>query len=238
MIDIETDKEICLDYSTYKVFGYNEISLDYLNEEIFVQNIYYFEASTNQPVIIDCGANIGMSVIYFKKLFPRAEITAFEANPFAFKLLVKNLKTNELEDVKLHNVALYDEEAEISLYMGNYNKATPLCSIRNEIGTQNQIKAKTRKLSDFIGNLDRIDLIKIDVEGAELQVINDLFDSKLIKKAEKYIIEYHLNLGSDKSTLSDFLKKFESNGFNYNIKANFSRTNFYQDLLIYFYKQT
>src|SRR5688572_8635835 len=49
--------------------------------EIFKRGIYRFETPSESPQIIDCGANIGLSVIYFKRLFPAARITAFEADP-------------------------------------------------------------------------------------------------------------------------------------------------------------
>src|SRR5215203_998957 len=55
--------------------------------EIFKRGIYRFETQSDSPVIIDCGANIGLSVIYFKRLFPAARIIAFEADPSVFDVL-------------------------------------------------------------------------------------------------------------------------------------------------------
>ena len=49
--------------------------------EIFIQELYRFETSNPAPVIIDCGANCGLSVVYFKQLFPAAKIVAVEADP-------------------------------------------------------------------------------------------------------------------------------------------------------------
>src|SRR5436190_6322828 len=65
----------------YKVKGYDYSALSFLFNEVFISNDYYFKSSPRQPVIIDCGANIGMSVLYFKKLYPQSKIIAFEANP-------------------------------------------------------------------------------------------------------------------------------------------------------------
>ena len=61
-------------------------SASYLSsrEEIFDQQIYRFNTSNSKPYIVDCGANIGLSIIYFKQLFPNAEIVAFEPDEKIF----------------------------------------------------------------------------------------------------------------------------------------------------------
>ena len=53
-------------------------SFNFLKLELFEHQIYKFKCDTETPYIIDCGANIGLSIIYFKLLFPKAEIIAFE----------------------------------------------------------------------------------------------------------------------------------------------------------------
>src|SRR5262249_62206976 len=50
-------------------------------DQIFVREIYRFESSDDAPFIIDGGANIGASVLYFKKLYPKSRIIAFEPDP-------------------------------------------------------------------------------------------------------------------------------------------------------------
>lgn len=220
----------------YKFSAYDYSTIEFLFNEVFISNEYYFEPSTQEPFIIDCGANIGMSILYFKKLFPGSKIIAFEANPYAFKLLEENMKVNEIKNVELHNIALFDKETEISFFIGE-NIGTLLGSIKAERGGSNELKIKAQKLSNYLKNIERVDLIKMDVEGAELNIISDLFDSLTIQKTKEYIIEYHHNMNEDKSILSSFLQKFESNGFSYNIKANFRYINSFQDILIHFYKK-
>jgi hypothetical protein len=61
----------------------------------------------------------------------------------------------------------------------------------------------------------------MDVEGAEINIINDLFESSSINKVKEYFIEYHHNMNEDKSMLSSFLEKFELNGFNYKHPGDF-----------------
>jgi FkbM family methyltransferase len=220
----------------YSFYGYNYSTIEFLFNEIFISNIYHFNSNNQQPLIIDCGANIGMSMLYFKRLFPKSKIIAFEANPHAFKLLEKNLNLNNLENVHLYNVALFNEATEISFYLGE-DVGSLLGSINANRGGEFELKVKAQRLSYFLNNIEKVDLVKMDVEGAELYIVSDLFESKTINKVNQYIIEYHHNINDDKSILSSFLQKFELNGFNYNIKANFESINTFQDILIHFYKQ-
>jgi FkbM family methyltransferase len=229
----QTGKKVSASFFGYTVYGYNYDTLYYLFNEIFVSNEYLFKTSVKQPVIIDCGANLGMSILYFKKLFPGSTIIAFEANPRVFDLLVSNMDANKIRDVSLNNVALYSEEKEITFFAGENILEGSLISSR---GGQSPITVKATKLSNYLSNLDSVDLIKMDVEGAEKDIINDLFESGMITKAKEYFIEYHHNIDGQPSNLSSFLNKFEVNGFNYSIRANFSKSSSFQDILIHVYK--
>lgn len=223
-------------FLNYKIFGYDYNILFYLFKEIFIFNEYNFEPKTEEPLIIDCGSNIGMSVLYFKYKFPKSKIVAFEANPYAFSLLQKNIDINNLSNIEIFNNALFDKEQEIPFFIGN-SPGTLLGSINKERGGDNKMLVKAKKLSDYLKDIQIIDLIKIDVEGAETNIINDLVDSSCLGKSKEYIIEFHHNMNENEALLSSFLKIFESNGFRYNVKATYSRINDFQDITIHFYKK-
>ena len=227
--------EVSTTFLSYKIFGYHYNTLAFLIKEIFLSNDYCFKPSTRKPVIIDCGSNIGVSVLFFKNLFPDAKIIAFEANPYAFKMLDKNVNANNLKNVESHNIALYDKETELSFFIGD--EGPLLGSVREDRGGKIHLKIQAQKLSYYLDNLETVDLIKMDVEGAEVNIINDLIETATINKAKEYIIEYHHNMNNDKSDLSSFLQKFEANGFNYNIKAGYPKLKCFQDMMIHFYKQ-
>ena len=220
----------------YKVQGFDYDTLAVLFSEIFVADVYHFETTNPQPLIIDCGANLGMSLIYFKKKYPAAHIHAFEANPVVFNLLKTNVEQNHLSHITLHNLALYDEEKEISFFM-NDNTKTLVGSVLKERGGANEMKVQARKLSEYLKNIDKVDVIKIDVEGAEINIVDDLFNAGMLAKSDQYLIEYHHNLEQQQAHLSDFLKKFEHNGFGYNLKTDFLTAGSFQDILIHFYKK-
>src|SRR5438309_286226 len=60
--------------------------------EIFVPQVYRFTPTRPDPLIFDCGANIGMAVLYFKWMYPRSRIVAFEPEPATFELLKRNVE--------------------------------------------------------------------------------------------------------------------------------------------------
>jgi FkbM family methyltransferase len=174
------NKEVCERFFGYKVLGTDYQSMDFLYKEIFCSGNYFFKASSKCPVVIDCGANIGMATLYFKKLFPDAKVIGFEANPKIYQILKKNILNNNFSNVEMNNVALYDEEKELSFYAESAGNLRG--SLREDRGGKNKVIVQAKKLSTFINHLDKIDLIKIDVEGAEANIINDLFNSSLLSK--------------------------------------------------------
>src|SRR5690606_9860791 len=117
--------------------------------EIFVANEYSFQSPSSNPVIIDCGANIGVSVLYFKKTVPNCKIIAFEPNPYAYKLLKENIKQNKISGIETHESALYDHESIISFFIRK-DVGTPSASVRNDRGGETQIEVKTEKLSSYL----------------------------------------------------------------------------------------
>ncbi|MEP7319451.1 MAG: FkbM family methyltransferase [Panacibacter sp.] len=220
----------------YKVLASDYPSLYFLYKEVFCLSEYFFRSTRKDPVIIDCGANIGMATLYFKHLYPEAKIIAFEASPHIYQLLKQNIENNHITNTDLYNIALYDEEKELSFFSGS-GFQNLVGSVKQNRGGGNEVKIPAKKLSTYLKTMDRVDLIKMDVEGAELNIINDLFSSSLLQKADQYIIEYHHNINGETSNLSDFLKKFESNGFGYSIKTTFHNLTSFQDILLYFYKK-
>jgi FkbM family methyltransferase len=220
----------------YEVWGFSYTTLEFLFREVFLSGEYRFEAQDSRPLVIDCGANIGMSVLFFKHLFPAARIIAFEANPHAYRLLERNMRVNDIEGVELHNTALSDREGEISFFVSS-DPGTLLGSTRGDRGGSVELKVRAEGLAKHVGAQAKVDLIKIDVEGSETGIVNELIRASALGKPEQYIIEYHHRINGDRSALAGFLDKFERAGYDYNIKASFRRPGSFQDVLVHFYKE-
>lgn len=220
----------------FKVRGFNAQSLLFLFEEIFLTKDYFFHNSSNNPIIIDCGANIGISCLFFSKFFPNATIYAFEPNPAAYELLVYNVRQNNLKNIHTFNKALSNSAGKVKIYNSNTVYGSLTTSVLSERGGDNYMEVDSISLSDFLIN-EQVDLIKMDVEGAEIEILGDLFKNGLIQKSTNYIIEYHLNLQNSGFAFPGFLDWFIQNNYSYNIKSTFYKLKSYQDLLLYFYSE-
>ena len=219
---------------TIEAFNYR--TLQYLFGEIFVRNEYFFQTDVKKPVIIDCGSNIGMSVIFFKFLYPHATIHAFEPDPVTFALLEKNIKVNKLSDVHLHNEAVSDKKDQLTFY----TEVTPgslLMSVIKDRISGKEIKVPAISLADFMKKLN-VTFLKMDIEGHENAVMKDLASKKILSSFDKMAIEYHHNIPAHPSRLAEFLVDIEKAGFNYQIDAAsipvIDRK--FQDILIAAYK--
>ena len=216
----------------FQVTHFDRRTLNHLYREVFARQHYYFSAGNDAPVILDCGANIGMASLYFKWLYPKSRVLAFEPDPVTFQLLQHNVRTNQL-DIETHNCALWDKEEQIDFFVDSRNPGTLLMSadpLRLD-GTPVQVSA--RRLSSFIQGT--VDFLKLDVEGAEHRVLCDLVQSKKLPLIRRLVIEYHHRIGGQKSCLGDFLLKLEQAGFQYEICAAvypLMAVNSYQDVLI------
>ena len=225
----------------FKLFGsyfsaYSYHTLNYLIREIFVNDEYRFSCNNANPLIIDCGANIGMSILYFKKNYPTATVIAFEPNPTTYELLQKNRSSYHLSNVSIHNLALSNVAGNIPFHF-NDDKGTLTGSIQANRGGSKVINVPCELLSMHLRNFEVVDLIKMDVEGAEHQIVDDLMSSGAIHKVKELIVEYHHNIPGEKNSFPDFLKRFEDVGFDYSIRTNFSDLGVMQDVLLHFYKK-
>ncbi len=176
-------------------------------KEIFIDKLYN-QTLPERPYIIDCGANIGLSIIYMKKLFPDAEILAFEPDEKNFDLLSKNLKSFGYENIEIRKEAVWKENTILKFS----NEGSMSSKIAEENSLQS-LDVKAIRLKDFLNR--RIDFLKIDIEGAEFSVIKDISGS--LSTVGNLFIEYHGNLENNHE-LTEMLEIVNKNGFNFYIK--------------------
>jgi FkbM family methyltransferase len=224
--------EIAVDMDGLDVRGFGYPQLLHLYKEIFLEQDYAIDLGTDHPTIVDCGSNIGISIAYFKRAYPNARVVGFEPHPRLFQVLRGNLDRNGMIDVQANNCALGKATGSVPFFVSD-NPGLLRSSVRPDRGGDFRIDVRMERLSDHLRALDTIDLVKIDVEGAERAVLEDLLETGMLGRPRSYVIEYHLNIGSDRSDLSSVLRIFEDNGFNYNLQAERKRRRRFQDVLIY-----
>lgn len=179
-------------------------------KELFKEECYFFESKNEAPYIIDCGAYIGLSVYYFKTLFPNASVLAFEADPATFEVLSKNIAGQQLSKVEVFNKAVWDKETELTFFAGNSMSGSLVVDALNK---QNPIKVKTARLKDFLNR--PIDFLKLDIEGAEVEVLRDIRND--LTQVERIFFEYHSIAGKDQA-LGELLEILTQAGFRYYIQ--------------------
>jgi len=175
-------------------------------------------------------------------LYPKSEIYAFEPDRNTYELLKKNVSQNKLKDVHLFNTAISDRDGKIDFFIDLNNPGALIMSTKQERMPKEKITADCISLSSLIKEkkIEQIDFIKMDIEGSEREVIEDLDKNYLLQTVKEFVIEYHHKVGKQKSNLSSFLRIFEKNGFEYQIDTRCSPINSinkFQDILLYLYKE-
>ena len=197
---------------TYKNFAF-EVS-DFLSvawqlKEYFEDQRLNFVSASGSPRIIDCGANVGVSVLYFKHLFPKAVISAYEPDPNIYKYLVKNMKANTVKDVELINKAVWINNEGIEFGSEGADSG----SLYFE---GNKISLPSQRLREVLALEQKVDLLKMDIEGTEVDVILDCND--LLKKVKYLFVEYH-SWKKNEQSLQQMLDVLTKNGFRYYIHS-------------------
>ncbi len=187
--------------------------------EIFIDEIYKVKGFPNKnPVVIDCGANIGLSAIYFSQTY-NAEVYAFEADPSICECLKKNVKNlcAPLGKINPINKAIWTNDNGIDFDIEGGHSG----QIHRH--GHDLVKCSTRvpsvSLRETISNFSHVDFLKIDIEGAENQVILDCAD--VLDIIDYIFIEWH-SISSDPQMLGEILNLLKKEGFRYHIKEAFT----------------
>ena len=178
-----------------------------------------------------------MATLFFKWLYPESSVIAFEPDPATFELLQQNIEGNRLSDVTAHNVALWDENGRIPFFIHAKESGSLLMSAEPSRMQGKKIEVEARRLSDFVSG--PVDLLKLDVEGAESRVICDLLTSGNMPFIRQMIVEYHHHIRVGDANLGSFLSTLETNGWNYQVHSSVSSPlarDVFQDVLIYGYR--
>ncbi|KAF6835223.1 amino acid adenylation domain-containing protein [Colletotrichum plurivorum] len=205
----------------------SEGEAQFIYKEIFVDRCYDGPKLSETPFVIDAGANVGMFSIYIKQKYPAAKILAFEPAPDTFDVMRQNLKLhNVAEGVEMHPYGLGPKASTEKLtYFPNLPGNSTLRPEEKEavrkgvaeslgqefadatFGNAQQLDVKIERLSHFLQSypdVDRIDLLKVDVEGVELGVLQGL-DDEHWAKVRNVVLET-MEQSGDRAAIEELLK--------------------------------
>ncbi len=165
--------------------------------QVFMSQAYDFETSDDPKVIIDAGANIGLTSIYFANKYPESKIIAIEPEINNYEMLKKNVAS--YSNVITINAALWSENEKIDLIdpgRGHWGFMTQPEEHQEEFLGKTSHKVQGMTIDKIMENhsLEKIDILKIDIEGAEREVFMD--SSPWIGKVDALIIELHERMKS------------------------------------------
>lgn len=188
--------------------------IGFIFAEVFAFQEYSWQPQSNDPRIIDLGGDIGgFSVLYWKSVAPQAKITLVEANPSTARVVSENFQRKGLQDVEVINAAVSESGGEIDLHFSGYNPS-------NFVGTRSNldssryhiVKVPGIKLSEIIGD-EPVDLLKMDIEGAEGGVFRELEKSGKLGLVNDIMMEFHNDPANPTNSITEVVQILQDAGF-------------------------
>ncbi len=178
-------------------------------------------------IVIDVGAHIGPYTLKTaKRVGLNGKVIAIEADPENFDILNRNIQLNKLTNVIALNYAAYSKEDKIRLYLlkvdkSSYTKYNTIMTDRAQYNNeQNFVEVKANTLDYLLQSNgikhEQVNWIKIDVEGAEFDVLKGAKNILSKSKDISLLIEIH-NLTTHNTTLYEPIKEF-LNSYNFKIE--------------------
>jgi FkbM family methyltransferase len=159
-------------------------------EKIFILQEYLAPYPTEPEIIVDAGANIGMATLFYAQKYPKAKILSIEPEDSNFEILKQNC--GNLPNVSLMQAAVWNAESKLVIHDSNAEKwcFNVLESPAGEPASSPQVMAVTiPKIMQQLG-VDHIDLLKLDIEGAEQELFKTGTESWL-PHVRQIVIELH-----------------------------------------------
>lgn len=186
-------------------------------KEIYMQDIYQIkflrkELSTQEPIIVDIGANAGYAATFFFQFFPKARILSFEPLPTNFELLSKNQQENAHLHWEIIPKAVGDCTGSTQIFYCKSKEITPVASILQNFDAQNtdNLSVEMISLQDIFQEyaLPHIDLLKVDCEGAEYDILYAT-PKQILDKVRCIVMETHFcnKVNANQDAMKNFLQK-------------------------------
>ena len=194
-------------------------SIPYYNNylEFFVTKKYNAFLKPKYENVVDAGANVGVFTFFLLKNKIAKNITCVECDYAALKDLQKNVEINS--NVKVIPKAISDKNTQIKFYHSDCNPVISSTLAPDKLkhhfaGTKGDVAytVDTVTIKELIDDLKIIDLLKIDIEGAEYELILNLDDS-LFKYINNLFIECHFFEQNYKEKYDSLLAKLRKNGY-------------------------
>jgi FkbM family methyltransferase len=169
-------------------------------KEIFWEKLYApLVADKKDLTIVDCGANIGLFTLW---MYPYAsKIYAVEPAAMHLETLQRMLQFNVMTNVEIIPVALSNKDGETDFY---HNDNTTAFSLTPGPGEKETVKTVT--IGTLLKDIPHVDILKVDVEGAEGTLFSHPSFDEVAKKVDNIIVEYHTWCGINVALLMNTIR--------------------------------
>ena len=154
-------------------------------DDIFVHSSLAFKTQNPRPRILDCGANIGLASLFFQRAYPSARITAFEADPDLAAVCARNLCGDASVAVDVRQAAVWIDNGHVDFLCEGADSGA-IASLHTAVSGP-RVRVRAERLREWLD--EPIDLLKLDVEGAELPVLTDCRER--LQNVSAMIVEVH-----------------------------------------------
>ena len=140
--------------------------------------------------VLDIGGHIGCFTLFAAERARNGRVFAFEPEPSNFEALAGNVERNKLEHVKVFNLAVAAEASDREMFRGGKASTTGANSFFGDKGDAFEVHCTT--LPDILERegIERVDFLKLDCEGAEIEILENLSDADLAK-IQQIVMEIH-----------------------------------------------
>lgn len=173
--------------------------------QIFGQRLYNFKCDHGAPAILDCGAHIGLASLFFKERFPAARIKAFEADRTLADICRANFAAFDMPDVEVIQAAVWTHDEGVAFAHSSDDAGHVAEGDVGDVSAVPSVRLKSLLTQP-------VDLLKLDVEGAEFALIDDCGDA--LRNVRSLVMEVHA-MNDRQARIGALLARLEEMGFRY-----------------------
>jgi FkbM family methyltransferase len=191
----------------------------------YIKLIPWLLRLNKDSIVLDCGANIGGITLYLS--VTGATIYAFEPDPLAFKILSE--RCSNKKNITCINTGVWDKKASIKLYRhhemkydeASFTTGSSIIANKKNVDADSSYEIEVIDLVNFILQLNKkVDLVKIDIEGAETEILKKIITEDAHSLFNTMYVETHeTKIPGQAEELNDIKKQMKEKGIT-NIKLN------------------
>lgn len=191
----------------------------------YIRLIPWLFRLNKDSIVLDCGANIGGITLYLS--VTGASIYAFEPDPVAFKILTERCRNKK--NITCINKGVWDKDASIKLFRhhemkddeASFTTGSSIIADKKNVDAGSSYEIKVIDMVNFILQLNKkIALVKLDVEGAEIEILKKIIADKVFTLFRIMYVETHeTKITGQAEELKAIKKQMKEKGIS-NIKLN------------------